>query len=95
LLGCVDPLGHHVDAVLGDPVALALGAVDDLDLGDLGPALGLEPGEGGVHLTERERTGAREAVVVPLLEGVAVGGLLLEQGEERECGAHGQALYTL
>ena len=82
------------DALLGDGVALALGALARLGADDDGPAVALEPAERGVHLAERQRLVVAEALVEGPLELVTVRRRRLEQAEEGEGGAHADTIHS-
>jgi hypothetical protein len=88
LLGFGQPAFEVGDAPFGDGVALPLGPLARLCAHHDRPTVAPEASERGVHLAERERLVAAEALIEGLFELVAVRRTTLEQAEKREGGAH-------
>src|SRR6185437_5779581 len=83
-----EPLLQFGDALVGDDVALAIGAGARLGLGGDHLAVAGQPGERRVDLSEREWLAAAEERVVVALEVVAVARLALEQAQQGQGNRH-------
>jgi hypothetical protein len=87
------PSTHFGGALLGDDVALAVGAVARLSLVHDDLAVAGEAAQRRIHLPERQRLPPAEEHVVVALEVIAMARLTLKQAQQCQRNAHGPTIH--